>query len=124
MVEDDPHALWRIVANNFRQLEANAPDGHVPIAEAYLAGAARPIQVSRVETRRDGFGWGMLHSITDRSDKPGIANPSDRYVFFRLDLVERVELRFVRVSQTELKKHPIGFAVDDDGESLDLSHRG
>jgi hypothetical protein len=108
------HYLWRVVGNNYRSLEAHAPEGYAPVADVYLAGVEAPIRLHQAETHREQP-WVLLHSYDPEGEGDAAkAYPEDRLVFVHESLVTRVELRFVRKADA-----PFGFShrekTDTDG---------
>jgi hypothetical protein len=91
----DSHSIWRTVETNVRAMTENAPPGHVPVVDVFIDGAAAPVRIGVVTTRRDRTLL-MLQSGEEGRDDPDNFYPSDRFVFFHPDRVNRVEIGFER----------------------------
>jgi hypothetical protein len=103
----DSHSLWRTVGNNFGAMTENAPPGYAPVVDVFIDGAAAPVRVGVVTTRRDRT-LVMLQSGDEGHDDPQNFYPSDRFVFVRPERINRVELSFEREG-----KETIGFSFQE-----------
>jgi hypothetical protein len=102
----DRQKVWRIVANNYRSLEANAPDGQVPVVEVFLAGRAKPIVLGHVETDRDpAFPWTLFSAKTKAGGEGDTASTDAELVLVPEQYIERIELRYARSGAA-----PVGFS--------------
>lgn len=103
-MSDDIHAIWRIVASNWRSMKADAPEGYEPVTRVHLSGQSDPLPVGRVETHR-GSGVTMLDVITTGSGTSG-AQPADRFIFVYDRNVAHIEIVYQPIGHT-----PIAFSV-------------
>jgi hypothetical protein len=88
----DRHKLWRIVANNVRTMNEDAPEGYEATVEVFLVDRPNPVPLAQVQTHRSPeFPWTLLIG-TDRIE----GEWPTHLVFAPEQYVERVEVRLVR----------------------------
>lgn len=93
-MDKDRRKIWRIVANNYRQLKEKPPDGYVPVVEVFLVGHPEPVRLAEAHTTRDpSFPWTLLVAETDGDGR--VPSPSDLLVFAPEECVQRIQIRFV-----------------------------
>ena len=108
----DNHWIWRMIGNNFADLEKHAPNGFEPVVQVYLAGAETPVPIRRVETSRNQP-WVLLYALPEGGAE---IVASDWLVFVQDDKILRVEIGFERKN-----KVPVGFAhaeIEHDSEPM------
>jgi hypothetical protein len=111
----DRHRLWRNVSRQFDELEQTAPDGFEPLVEVFLVGRTEPVVPAFVETSRTPeHPWVVFQARSAARDQS--PEPDEFWVHVHENLIERVEIRFVRKGGA-----PLGFAVCETDERSDAT---
>lgn len=115
MSESNRHALWRVVGNNFKAFDDDAPEGYAAICEVHIAGRPEPIKLSQVHTRKDtDFQWHLLVPQREGPSDPEKPAPDDRAIFVHESTILRVEIYYVPTETVTGTKQPIGFTYSTD----------
>jgi hypothetical protein len=105
----DRHRLWRNVTQHHELLQAKAPEGHEAVVEVFVLGREEPIVPAYVETSRSPeYPWAVLQARSARDESANTREPDEFWVHVHADLIQRVEIRFVRTGET-----PIGFSIGE-----------
>jgi hypothetical protein len=100
----DNHKIWRIVANNRREMEEAAPEGYRPVVDVFLLGRPEPLRLNYVETTRDpSFGWAYLIPEVLKRE----AQIDERRILVPEHHIERIELHLIPV---EGQRQETGFS--------------
>jgi hypothetical protein len=107
----DRHKIWRIVLNNYAELEEGAADGYRAVVDVFVVGRPAPVRLDVVQTTRDpDFPWVFL---APENPDPDLPEPTRR-ILVPEQYVERIEIYLERTTQDMVDAEPrrLGFSYE------------